>query len=50
MDAHELARKLLEMPNETVFIHTESEKGSFNIKDVKLCECGAEIFIYMEDH
>jgi hypothetical protein len=47
MEAHELAKKLLELPDETVFIKTD--KGSFHIKDVKLCSCEAEIFITLKD-
>jgi hypothetical protein len=53
MTAHELAKKLLEMPNKEVFLDVRKIKGlenvgSMDIKEVKLCECGAEIFIYIE--
>lgn len=49
MEAHELAKKLLEMPNETVFI--EDESGHlWNIKDIVLCTCGCEIIISHQDY
>lgn len=47
--AHELARLLLTMPDETIFVHTESLQGSLHIREVKLCNCEAEIFIYMDN-
>lgn len=48
MTAHELANKLLALPDETVFIQTEDEyfrKGLYNINDVNLCSCESEIII-----
>lgn len=47
MNSHELAKLLLAMPDEIIFVQTDN--GSFNIKEVKLCGCECEIFIYMED-
>jgi hypothetical protein len=48
MEAHELAKKLLEMHDETVFV--ETDKGCFHIKDVKMCGCDCEIIIELEDY
>ena len=50
MTAHELAGKLLEMPNVLVYVDIGKGEVLKNIKDVELCSCGAEIFIKVEDY
>lgn len=50
MTAHEMAKKLLEMPDETVFVDVGKDEGVKNIKEVNLCFCQAEIFITLENY
>jgi len=45
---HELAKKLLELPDEEVFIQSLNN-GLYQIKSVELCKCEAEAIITMEE-
>ena len=47
--AHELAKKLLELPDVDIFIQTD-DKGLKHIKDAFLCSCEAEAIITHEDY
>lgn len=49
METHELANKLLELPNETIFVKTKND-GLLNIKSTYLCECKSEVIIETEDY
>jgi len=47
MDSHELARKLLELPDQHILIATPEE--SFDIINyIELCNCKSEIIINVE--
>ena len=46
---HELAEKLLELPDTDVFIQTD-DKGLRHVKDAFLCSCEAEAIITHEDY
>lgn len=46
MESHELARKLLAMPDQHIFIELgRNQHYCTDIKSVEMCTCEAEIFI-----
>jgi hypothetical protein len=49
MTGHELARKLLALPDIDIFVQSRNDKSLWNIKDVEVCSCGCEMYITQED-
>jgi hypothetical protein len=49
MTGHELARKLLEMPDLDIFIQDRHTLALWSIKDVQVCSCDCEMYITQED-
>ena len=50
MTGHELARQLLALPDQTVFVQSKDNQSLWSINDVHMCTCDCEIIITQADY